>query len=748
MEDQNQVPIQVQSPIPTKHKFSTKSIVLFLGAILIVGSIAFYGFSQFSENNKQNNDSPESNQENNPPLTSPNSILYGNWTSSNSHIRAYNLQTGEEKLIAKLPVNIKKVSILSDDEILYINNTNTYDQGDEIVAYSLSSQTSRTIVKASPGVLIDDYVLSPNKRYLATWELANAEGLSVLIGGQSHIYTVDLNTPERKNRIYQETPTYTNPIHYPSGITDDGTVYADKFLPNSYAGWAHGMSSSSFNGVNKTELNNMTPGTYSTKPVMSPDGKSFAFAGYNGTFGDGTQLLGKFRQALTTPNTIDILDIQTQQRVSLANLSAENFYPYVKWDGNNRIIYYMIADTPEQSGLYAYDLNSNTSQQLNTSDTKFFVTSLDNGLYLVGDKGTQDSFDGNLGNQYESPYTQLKIINPNDSSDYTLQAESALIQFIDIVSSDFLSPTVGEIINSPSQRKVSNEGSPLKLGAAPIKPAMTEKRQELHQNPPPTEEVPTPTELPPTAAPRREKIQPTFSTGPTRTPAPTSTEPKEEKIYCIGIAREICTKKHPENAHMRGLCIEDTIPQLKQSGQCNSSPLYLYGTEGMRVTATIHTPIFDSNAAHSNNKYEIIIGKNGSMQVGGSIYDGIDYNYISALKFIRQPQYGSIAKKSEVEKTLREFAKHLGLNQKETRDLVAKGKAAIKSPYAFISFYDHETSHAILPITFTPQPDVYRNIVFYFKNLDEKPKYSVQSPKFEKIVRKGFTAIEVSSIVD
>ena len=55
----------------------------------------------------------------------------------------------------------------------------------------------------------------------------------------------------------------------------------------------------------------------------------------------------------------------------------------------------------------------------------------------------------------------------------------------------------------------------------------------------------------------------------------------------------------------------------------------------------------------------------------------------------------------------------------------------------------------ILPIFFTPQPDAYRNVVFYIKQLNQKPKDIPQEPLYQsKIQRSGFTAIEVSFIIN
>jgi len=178
-----------------------------------------------------------------------------------------------------------------------------------------------------------------------------------------------------------------------------------------------------------------------------------------------------------------------------------------------------------------------------------------------------------------------------------------------------------------------------------------------------------------------------------------------------------------------------------------TSPLYLYGKVGDKVTVNVLTPVSDTNPTH-DGKLTATLQRGGNMQVNGKSYDSIDFNYKSAIKRLPQLKYGAIVAKSEVRPTLREYAQKLGLNENETSDLLQYGQSVVTSDYVFLSFFDHETSHAILPITFDPKPDVYRNIVFYFKNLDQKPNYSIQPPKFVKIERKGFTAIEISGIVE
>ena len=39
----------------------------------------------------------------------------------------------------------------------------------------------------------------------------------------------------------------------------------------------------------------------------------------------------------------------------------------------------------------------------------------------------------------------------------------------------------------------------------------------------------------------------------------------------------------------------------------------------------------------------------------------------------------------------------------------------ITAPYIFVSFFNDEVSKSILPLSFAPEPNLYRNIVFYLR---------------------------------
>ena len=301
------------------------------------------------------------------PDKSP-TLVYGTWTSQSSVVRAVDLGTNTTKTVATLPLTIKKITVLSPNTLLYIDQTDSDDHGARISIYNIKEQQITTNIPAASGYGIDDYVLSPNKRYLALWEVQFSPTSNTLFGGASRVYSVDLTSPEIPNLLYDETTTTLAtdgstqpvPIHYPRAILDNGTVLTDQLMPNDPnggTGWAYGMSIVDFDGTNKQDISSMTNGTYGSQPLLSLDGKFMLFAGYNGSNGDGTAVKNGYRQALLTPNTVELLDTNTYKRYQLPNLPPSNIYSDVQWDKETgNVIISILSQDTKQMGVYAYDL--------------------------------------------------------------------------------------------------------------------------------------------------------------------------------------------------------------------------------------------------------------------------------------------------------------------------------------------------------------------------------------------------------
>ena len=675
------------------------SIVLLIAAFAIFSSLSNSNNSSSTQNSTQNTTIKKS--------LAPHTIVYGVWDGKGSEIRTFDLNNEKQTLLAKLPINIKKVTVLSSDQLLYINDTNEQDNGKEIAIYSISTKKSTSLLKATDGFGIDDYVLSPNKTYISLWEVAQNKDSGALVDGRSRVYSASISNGQIKYLIYDEAALPGSPVHYPRAILNDGTIFTDKFVPNDGAGWSYGMSKSDLTGSAKQDITSMQNGTYSTQPLLSPDSRYLAFAGYDGSFGVGTSVVNGFRQAVITPNTVELLDTQTLTRLRLPKITASDIYSSIEWADANNLVFTVISKTPTANGSYSYNLGSQNLTMLNSANA--IADAMSSSLLLTGVQDTSDSTLGNLGESYESLFTSFSVLDNATRKETVLPITGRMMQYITSTPSNYFTASLTD-----EEKSRQN----LQILAFYLKPSLEPQRTEQQSSRaglPKCREYTTQqcNSLLGTSyqAPDRNKTDPSWS---------------EEFQACFA------TQKKKNNVG---------------GAVCSDSPLFLYGPQGTKIDVTIHTPVFNSTPEYKNG-YNVTLGKNGSMQINGYEYNKIAYDYKSALRLIRPPQTGEIVKTENLNATLNDMAQKLGLNTNETQSLIEYG-STIDSPFVFVSFFDQKTSQAILPITFFPKPDTYYNFVFYFKELYSAPQFSVQPIVYpEKIVKRGVSAIEVSAIFD
>lgn len=683
---------------------------------------------------------------------SPDMIVYGTWSKGSSEIKGFNLNNGLTYSLATLPSTVKKVSVVSPDLLLFIDEIDAYDHGTQLSLFQISTQQKRVLYKTTDGFGIDDYVMSPNKKYIADWEVAFAPGSPGLVGGRSRVLTIDLNNPVNKHIIYDGVQGGSYPVHYPRAVLDNGDVYCDEFLPNSGAGWAYGMSFTKFDGTGQQELAQMRNGTYGTQPQLSPDGKYLAFAGYDGSLGEGTQLINGFRRAVVMPNTVELFDTQTKTRQIISKFSNTSLYSAVGFDKiNGQLIVSQLSKDPLKNGVFSYDLTSQYLAMLNTGSAdpnqpNAYITFLSNGKLFVGQKEVSNTAVGNLGPEYSLPYKSFAYVPMNASTATDIPYSDNFMQYIGITNENYFMNTL-----PPDKRNASNRKDNLQLIAFYLKPNLGTQREGQQTQPvsgdnncqpsPTITNTPNPTTPPNNPTPY---VPPPVSPGPLPTPPPNTT-PKCSDLYAAQ-----CKALGIDPGTLAGW--QECQTRLAQNGQwhgdCWDSPLYLYGPAGEKVQVIINTKVYNSSPVY-NHGYEITLGENGAMYTNGNSYDRLSYDYESVLKNITRPVTGSLVSKNQVIDTLTSYSQKLGLNSKETEDVLEYARINLTAPYIFISFFDQKTSEKILPILFNPTPDSYRNIVFYFKQYKTHPPYSVMPPVFpEPIKRTGLTAVEISEMLE
>ncbi len=650
-------------------------------------------------------------------FSSPNVFVYAYWAGDKSEVKSLDLATGKEILLATLPLNVKHVRLLSSNEIIYINETDENDYGASIVVKTIPDGQERVVLQANEDVKIDDYRVSPDGQYIATWEVALPPDSVQLYNGISRVYGANINTGV-KNQIYSEVANA--PVHYPVAVTNEGKVFMDLFLTNDSAGWAYGMSVADITGANIQDLVAVSNGTYGSQPVLSPDGNMLVFTGYDGSKGAGTEIVRDVRRAILSANTVDVLELNTLSRRRLSNLSNENYYANAWWDETNgNVLFSMVSTNVDQTGTYSYNLPSSLFDKIMLNDLESISKSpkktlavLSPGVLLVGSITTTKSTLGNLGSSYEQVLDGVYIYNENENDIVSLDIMGGFVQSIAVKPSSYFGDSMVLFSSSSDTDSGGIKGKTkeqLQLQTFTIKPTLEPKRVE-QQSGERCRDV--------ASAACNELLGADFT----------------------GSQAKAGTQNETFDA-----CFKEQFSAAKSAG-CSNSPLYLYGQKGMDVNISVGTTVSNTNASYSPlTGFSGTLTGDGGIEIGGAKYLSLEFDYDLASNYAL-PLRGIIINRMNLDNELKNYANNLGMNEKETYDFIKYIKSETKSSRIFISHFSNQISKKLLPLFITPEPDSYTNIVFFINDSGAISDNN-HPPQFEKIERKGFSAVEISYIV-
>jgi hypothetical protein len=349
------------------------------------------------------------------------SLIYGVWTSQSSVVRAVNLVNGQMTTLAALPLTVKKISILSKNKLLYIDQIDAQENGKRLSIYNIANKQIETNIPVAQDFVMKDYILSPNKHYLAFWEQA-LKGKDV----RSRVYTLDLTRPEVSNLLYDEKTQDNTPVpfHYPRAVLDDGTLITDTVIASESA---KGMSIVEFDGSNKRDISSMQAGDYIGQPIASPDANYIAFMSAN--------------------NTVGLLDTKNLRRFILPNLPQNETFTKVSWSTlTGNIVLTMKENSTNNLSLSLYDLEKQKSLSISvpTSDPPYaLVTQVRADTALVGLQSTSQENIGNLGSSDEYAFTQFALVNVGDSANGTntqlhyIATQDPFMQYMTVLEGDY-----------------------------------------------------------------------------------------------------------------------------------------------------------------------------------------------------------------------------------------------------------------------------------------------------------------------
>lgn len=630
-------------------------------------------------------------------------ILYGYLRGNETIIEGFNLLNASTYEVATIPNGVKNISSISESELLFISNVDEGDLGDSLSTYSLSSKNLSSIYTPPDDFRIDLYTISPSKNLVAVWQVALDQQSGTLDGGKSQVVVIELLNGQSTSPpviLLDEKPN-SSPISFPVAITDDGNVFVDKFLPNSgISGWQKGLSAINYKTLQSRDIPSAIDGSYSSQPILSPDQKTIAFVGYDGSKGDGKKVSSGVKLAQATSNTINLVNTQTLEN-TVAVISENLFFDNLNYSQDGNKLFY----TSYEKGGKKLNNYSLLTQAVESSeylkDPSMGILGATNESAIIGLPIKDAISIGSLGKIYAPSIQEFTNYKISGNISTILPVLQQRVQFIELLPSRYLKnlATIDD-----------NNRLNLQLDTFTIRPQLVEKRT--------SQIVKNPATTPP------DKFSGT----------PDCDDPKwyytDEQI-----AKNDLTMVGDYNAYTRW------------HNSCLGSPLYVYGQKGQTIEISINTRTYNS-VPFFNSSLKIEVGDNDTMIVEGKPYDKISYDYIGSKPY-KRPSTGRIIERERLAQNIIDIGEKLGLTKKEIDDLIDEMPQP-KTDKIFVSFLSQHESKQILPLIFNIKPDTYINYIFYIEELNSNSmKIATNDLNFPKIPeRKGLTVVETSFIAE
>ncbi|OQA52430.1 MAG: hypothetical protein BWY43_00497 [candidate division WS2 bacterium ADurb.Bin280] len=210
----------------------------------------------------------------------------------------------------------------------------------------------------------------------------------------------------------------------------------------------------------------------------------------------------------------------------------------------------------------------------------------------------------------------------------------------------------------------------------------------------------------------------------------------------------------PQATDANGLAVGAVEIEQEEAGEISSDPwcgftpeckpaIYLYPEKTTLLNVkigpsvgqrTITIPPYDARTG-----WQVTATKSGKIYWGANSYTHLFYEALTPNPKV--PQTGWIIDGNNIEKSLYDIGRRLGLNETESEELSDYWTKKLSgSPYYFVGLIDEDEIERLEPLKIEPQPKTTIRIRFYFKSLKEI--IPVKSPDIKIKQRVGFTAVE------
>ncbi len=177
------------------------------------------------------------------------------------------------------------------------------------------------------------------------------------------------------------------------------------------------------------------------------------------------------------------------------------------------------------------------------------------------------------------------------------------------------------------------------------------------------------------------------------------------------------------------------------AAECGKPVVYLYPTKPTVVSVKVGADVTVSEPSY-NKGWKVLAQPNGQLlNTDGKTYDSLFWEGLGHGEYPLITQ-GTVVAKDQVEATITDQLKQLGLNEKESQDFKDFWMSKMpKDPYVRLTWFTTNQMDTLAPLYISPKPDTVIRVFLDFKGMQDNVA-SIPAQRLTALPRQGFTVIE------
>ncbi len=179
--------------------------------------------------------------------------------------------------------------------------------------------------------------------------------------------------------------------------------------------------------------------------------------------------------------------------------------------------------------------------------------------------------------------------------------------------------------------------------------------------------------------------------------------------------------------------------KYQRAGECGKPVIYLYPESPTTLSVKVGADVTKSEPLYGNG-WDVFALLGGKLLTAGGTYDSLFWEGIGHGNY-PQITEGFVVKRTDLEATLWNHLKQLGLNQKESSDFMEYWMPLMPNTnYVRLTWFGTQQMNELAPLSISKKPDTLIRIFLDFEGLDKQinlPSQRLSHPK-----RDGFVVVE------